>query len=149
VVRVKIHAERTSGDEWHVVIEGSCTFLSLPRLTATLASVPPATTVTVEMTVDFLDHAAHEAIDQWRNQHEASGGTVYIHDLGAVEMARTIDKPPRRAFAPIDKRAGVVPWSSWQNNGAGTRPRSVANGLAVYHRRTAPFMLPHMRELAN
>src|SRR3954463_11927479 len=35
VVRTRIHAEPTAEDEWHVVIEGSCTFLSLPRLTAT------------------------------------------------------------------------------------------------------------------
>jgi carbonic anhydrase len=56
---------------------------------------------------------------------------------------------PRRAFAPIDKRAGVVPWSCWQNSDSDAPPRSVLNGLAVYHRRTAPFMRPHMRELAN
>jgi carbonic anhydrase len=152
VVRVKIDAQQMSGDEWQVVIEGSCSFLSLPRLTATLASVPPGKTVTVEMAVDFLDHAAHEAIEQWRDEYEASGGTVLIHDVGAVEMPSTVDKPPRREFAPIDKRAGVMPWSSWQTrqsvrgNGA---LRSVVNGLAVYHRRTAPLIRPHMQELAN
>jgi carbonic anhydrase len=155
VVRVKIHAEQAGNDEWHVGIEGSCTFLSLPRLTATLASVPPATKVTVEMTVDFLDHAAHDAIDQWRKEHEASGGSVHIHDLGTVDMTSATQGPPARRVAPIDKRVGVVPWSTWQHRETGRQhrhdgaPRSMLNGLAVYHRRTAPYLRDHMRELAN
>lgn len=153
VVRVKIHAEPTAEDEWHVVIEGSCTFLSLPRLTATLASVPPATDVTLEMAVDFLDNAAREAIDSWRKGHEASGGSVHIHDVGAVGLADGVGQPPTRIFAPVDKRAGVVPWSAWQHRELIRRhdgaPRSVVNGLAVYHRRTAPLIRPHMQELAH
>jgi carbonic anhydrase len=154
VVRVKIHAEPTGTEEWRVVIEGSCTFLSLPRLTGTLATISAATTVTVEMNVDFLDHAVHEAIGQWQRRHEASGGSVRIHNVGAVEMESAVHGPPMRAFALIDKRVGVVPWSSWQqsdparlhHNGA---PRSMLNGVAVYHRRTAPFIRPHMQELAQ
>jgi carbonic anhydrase len=154
VVRVNIDAEPTSTDEWRVVIEGSCTFLSLPRLTGTLATIPPGTTVTVEMTVDFLDHAGHEAIQQWQRQHEASGGSVRIHDVGAAEMHSALQGPPARAFAPIDKRVGVVSWSSWQPSDGGPRHgngagRSILNGLAVYHRRTAPIIRPHMQELAH
>jgi carbonic anhydrase len=155
VIRVGLRAEHITADEWRVIIEGSCTFLSLPRLTATLASVPPATKVTLELTVDFLDHAAHEAIYQWRQQHEASGGSVHIHDVGALEVGSTVDGPPTRAFTPIDKRVGVMPWNSWQQGQADGSPRrnghsrSVLSGLAVYHRRTAPLLRPHMRELAH
>jgi carbonic anhydrase len=145
VIRVRLRAEHIAGDEWRVVIEGSCTFLSLPRLTATLASVPAASNVTLEMTVDFLDHAAHEAIDQWRLQHEASGGSVRVHDFGALEVGAGVDGPPARAFAPNDKQVGVVPWNSWQKR----EPSAVLTGLAVYQRRTAPLLRPHLRELAH
>lgn len=144
VVRVKIAAEEVADNQWRVDIEGSCTFLALPRLTSALASVPSGAQVTVELTVDFLDHAAHETIEEWRRQHEATGGSVQIHDLGAVEMGSALDGPPERGFAPFDKRSGVVPWSSWQQQAP-----SVLRGLATYHRRTAPALRPHLKELVD
>src|SRR5262249_54970372 len=33
------------GDEWHVVVDGACTFLALPRLTRVLSSIRSATAV--------------------------------------------------------------------------------------------------------
>ncbi|OHU08238.1 carbonic anhydrase [Mycobacterium syngnathidarum] len=145
VVRVKIAADRTGEDQWRVVIDGSVTFLSLPRLNSVLASVPDGAHVTVELAVDFIDHAGYETIDAWQRQQVASGGSVDIHDVGAVEMDSAVAGPPMRGFTPIDKRTGVVPWSSWQPQ---LRP-SVLHGLAVYHRRTAPFIRPHMKELEH
>ncbi len=79
VIRVRIEAKEV-GDEWRVVIEGACTFLALPRLTRVLASVPERTTVTVEMLVTHLDHAAHQAISDWERRHLALGGTVHLHN---------------------------------------------------------------------
>lgn len=146
VARARIHAEQTGPGEWRVGVEGSCTFLSLPRLHHTLASVPAGTRVTLEMSVDFIDHAAQQAIEDWRTQHEASGGTVVLQEVGAVELRSALAGPPSRAFTPIDTRLGVVPWSAWQSR---TAPRAVLAGLDVYHRRTAPYMRPHMEKLAN
>lgn len=77
VIRAKIAAKQ-DGDNWRVVVEGACTFLSLPRLTGVLATIPAGTVVTVEMLATYLDHAAHQAIDDWRRQHVATGGTVEI-----------------------------------------------------------------------
>lgn len=108
VVRARIHAEQTGDNQWRVVVEGSCSFLALPRLTSVLASVPPGTTATVELAVDFLDHAAYDVIDDWRRQHRAAGGTVHIHDLGAVEMHSATAGPPIRRFNLIDKRPEVT-----------------------------------------
>ncbi|WP_036435266.1 bifunctional SulP family inorganic anion transporter/carbonic anhydrase [Mycobacterium sp. URHB0044] len=170
VVRTRIHAERTGDDEWRVLIEGSCTFLSLPRLTQELASVPPNATATVELSVDFLDHAAHEAIKEWQRQHEAAGGTVRIRELGAVHLDSAVEGPPERAMTSVDQLAGIVPWKSWQRdsrphsngnhtngngtngehtNGNGGPTRPMLDGLAVYQRRTAPFMRPHLKDLAR
>jgi carbonic anhydrase len=65
---------------------GACTFLALPRLTRVLASVPERATVTVDISVNYLDHAAHQAISDWQRQHHAAGGTVRMH--GLVETGR-------------------------------------------------------------
>ncbi len=78
VMWFRIHAQ-PAGDEWNVVIEGTCTFLSLPRLTQVLGSIPKGTTVNVTMSVIYLDHGAHQAIADWQQRHQAAGGMVHIH----------------------------------------------------------------------
>lgn len=80
VVRAKVDAHPV-GDEWRVIVEGACTFLSLPRLTRELASVPERATVTLHIAVSYLDHAAHQAITDWQRQHHATGGKVRIHGV--------------------------------------------------------------------
>jgi carbonic anhydrase len=82
VIRARVRAE-PDGDDWRVVVEGACTFLALPRLTRELAIVPARASVTVHIAVNYLDHAAHQAISDWQQQHRATGGTVRIH--GAFE----------------------------------------------------------------
>jgi carbonic anhydrase len=166
VVRTRIQAEPDDENTWRVVIEGSCSFLSLPQLTGVLASVPPGTKATVELAVDFIDHAAREAIDDWRRQHTASGGAVDIRQLGSVDMDSALSGPPVREINGIDVRPGLMPWSSWQNghvNGRhhgdgspgdahernGNSLPAVVHGLAVYQRRTAPHLRPHMEKLAD
>jgi carbonic anhydrase len=154
VVRTRIVAEQADETNWRVVIEGSCSFLSLPQLTGVLASVPQGTKATVELSVDFIDHAAHGAIEDWRRQHEAAGGTVHIRQLGSVEMDSALDGPPVREIQAIDARSGVMPWSSWRatdTNGQGHQgdSASVLDGLAVYQRRTAPHLRPHLEKLAH
>lgn len=154
VVRARIHAESDDEGTWHIVIEGSCSFLSLPQLTGVLDSIPRGAKATVELSVDFIDHAAREAIDHWRRQHCAGGGSVNIRELGAVDMDSALKGPPIRDINGVDVRPGLMPWSSWQNGHVNGQRRkgdspSVVNGLAVYQRRTAPVLRPHMEELAH
>ncbi len=85
VIRARVDA-RSVGEEWYVRVEGAATFLALPRLTRVLASIPPRTSVTVNISVNYLDHAAHQAITDWERQHQATGGTVRI--LGSVETGQ-------------------------------------------------------------
>jgi carbonic anhydrase len=76
VIRVRVDA-RAIGDEWRVVVVGAaCTFLALPRLTRVLSSVPAGRRVTVIISVNYLDHAAHQSITDWQRQYEATGGTI-------------------------------------------------------------------------
>jgi carbonic anhydrase len=155
VVRTRIVAEPVDANNWRVVIEGSCSFLSLPRLTSVLATIPPGTNATLEMSVDFIDRAAHEAIDDWRSQHCASGGTVELRQLGSVHLDSALEGPPIRELQGVDVRSGVMPWSSWQHGQRNGHPvtsessPSVVNGLAVYQRRTAHHVRPHMEKLAH
>ena len=93
VTRARVEAKPV-GDEWCVTIEGTCTFLSLPRLTRVLTSIPSATTVTVIMSVNYLDHAAHQAITDWQQQYEAMGGTVRtcgIAETGQLARPTLVD----------------------------------------------------------
>lgn len=88
VVRARIEAKPV-GDGWHVVVEGACTFLALPRLTGVLASIPERTSVTFHLLTNYLDHAAHQAISDWQRRHCATGGQVHVREsLDASESDR-------------------------------------------------------------
>ncbi len=78
----KIHVDiEERGDKWHARIEGSLTFLSVPTLTAKLGEIPPGAPVDIDLMVDFMDHAAFEALHSWRVIQEKSGGKVDIDEL--------------------------------------------------------------------
>lgn len=91
VIRAKIDAHPI-GDEWRVVVEGTCTFLALPRLTQVLAAIPERTTVTLHIAANYLDHAAHQAITDWQRQHHATGGEVHVH--GGLTRGHSSRKAP-------------------------------------------------------
>lgn len=97
VIRAEVEA-MPYGDEWRVIVEGACTFLTLPRLTRVLASVPERATVTLHIAADYLDHAAHQAITDWQRQHRATGGTVQIH--GALKTGKLTTRVHRGLVEP-------------------------------------------------
>lgn len=164
VVRAGIHAEPLGArDEqrWRVVIDGSCSFLSLPRLSHVLASVPSGSHVTVELEVDFLDHPVHDALDAWRRRHVSNGGTVEIEESGTATLREAQDRPPARGSSRSALRGGFAPWRSWQRHGrsghAGPAPETpdvpvplspVLAGVDSYHRRHAHLLRPHVQELS-
>ncbi|MGY1941756.1 SulP family inorganic anion transporter, partial [Nocardia gipuzkoensis] len=85
VVKVSVRATPVAGtDRWIVRVDGTCTFLALPKLTKELVTVPAGTDVLVELTVDFLDHACYEAIRDWARQHESTGGNVEFVEIGTA-----------------------------------------------------------------
>lgn len=83
VIRSRVEVEHI-GDQWHVTLAGACTFLSLPKLTRVLASIPDGAAVIVDVSTNYLDHNAHQAIDDWQRQHKAAGGTVSIRHRATV-----------------------------------------------------------------
>ncbi|UOT05494.1 bifunctional SulP family inorganic anion transporter/carbonic anhydrase [Rhodococcus opacus] len=159
VIHPKMRAEPVGSEDsgrWRVTVEGSCSFLSMPALTGILAKVPEGAHVTVELAVDFLDHAMFEAIDDWKRHHERKGGTVVIDALGPVDMDAVGASPPRRGIGVVSPR-GFAPWKSWQprhtdTENSTTTPaalRPVLAGVSEYHRRNAAQLLPHLDELRD
>lgn len=145
VVRVSVHAQQVPGsDRWVVTIDGSCTFLALPTLTGELGRVPSDADVTVEMTVDFLDHAAFEALEEWVRQQDANGGSVHFVEIGSARMADAPAGPPARGF-------GRAVWDEilgpWRREEAAENP--VTAGVAAYHRSHAHVVRPHLDELRD
>lgn len=137
---------------WRVLVEGTLSFLSIPRLSRVLAQVPRGSHVVVEMVVDFLDHAAYEHLAGWRQQHEATGGTVVVDEVGPVRNnGDTGDGPARRVWMPALSRA-FSPWWVWQserqeNDHGALRP--LLAGVREYHQRSAPEVHPHLTQLAD
>jgi carbonic anhydrase len=161
VVRAGIHAEPLGArDEqrWRVVIDGSCSFLALPRLSHVLASVPSGSHVTVELEVDFLDHPVQDTLDAWRRRHVSNGGTVEIEESGTASLREAQDRPPVRGSSRSALRGGFAPWRSWQRHGrtghTGPSPEvpgplsPVLAGVDNYHRRHAHLLRPHVQELS-
>jgi carbonic anhydrase len=80
LANIKVFVEE-KGERAHVRIEGSMSFIAVPQLAAALAQVPAGRDVDVDLMVDFMDHAAFEALHSWRVSHEKTGGRVDIDEL--------------------------------------------------------------------
>ena len=167
VVRSSIRARRVTTAEddehqqsWQVTIEGSCSFLSLPRLNSVLLTIPPRSRVNIDLEADFVDHSVVEALRAWQNQHEQTGGTVLIQEHGTASLRDTLDGPPRRGPHRSAISSGLAPWNRWQAPQAAQSaeegdtstpqgPTAVLQGVENYHRRNAPLVREDLKELAT
>ncbi|HVV08763.1 bifunctional SulP family inorganic anion transporter/carbonic anhydrase [Amycolatopsis sp.] len=151
-----IRAE-VGADGWRVVIEGALSALSLPRLSVVLSGIPRGTRVTLELVVDYLDHAAFDALSAWQHSHESSGGTVLIDEIGHpwFEQGKS-DEPTvhKGRVRPVLPR-WFAPWSQWQSAHAGTHvpaqrtDSSMRRGVAEFERRTSLLVKPILGRLAD
>lgn len=145
VVRVLIVAAPVPGSRrWVVAIDGTCTFLALPKLTAELAKVPADAEVTVEMAVDFLDHATHEFLTEWARERETHGSAVEFVELGGERMATALAGPPERGHFRQVVDQVIGPWRR-----TGDREDRIAAGIAAYHRGHAHLLRPHLDKLRH
>ncbi|MBG0830781.1 bifunctional SulP family inorganic anion transporter/carbonic anhydrase [Planomonospora sp. ID67723] len=169
-VNVHVQAE-PCGRRWHVLIDGSLTFLGVPRLTAELHAVPAGADVDLDLNIDFMDNAAFEAIHAWRQEHERGGGTVNIDEIhdewyamaasGARMLpAKTPPRPPdhwwlpwshrrRRRHAPASVSASAsAPAGHLPQSTTGAVPDLLA-GAREFHHRTAPLIRPVLHGMAR
>lgn len=156
VIHPKMSAEPVGSEDsgrWRVSVEGSCSFLSMPALTALLDKIPAGAHVRMELAVDFLDNAMFEAIDDWKRHYESNGGTVVIDPLGSVDIDDVGATPPRRGVGVASPRH-LAPWKSWQPQGRGAESdpaalQPVLAGVSEYHRRSAAQLQPHLDDLRD
>lgn len=94
-----------------LVLEGSATFLRLPKLAAVLEALPPAVTLHVDFKgLSYIDHACLTLLMDWEKQHEALGGKLVL-DWETLRARFRQSRPrPRFEFggssSSISSRAG-------------------------------------------
>lgn len=142
-------------DGWRVVIRGSLVFLGVGRLVRGLRAIPLGQRVVLELHIDFLDHGAFEAIDDWRVGYERLGGHVEVdevHDTWFSKATRGIPALRKTPLSPLPR--WFAPWSHWQRHRTVTVPRPRADadpmmrGMREFERTTAPLVRPFLAELA-
>ncbi|HWD06441.1 MAG TPA: bifunctional SulP family inorganic anion transporter/carbonic anhydrase [Amycolatopsis sp.] len=149
MVHAGVHVE--VGERTRVVIEGALTFLSVPHLTKVLAGVPERADVTLELLVDYLDHAAFDCLRGWQHAHVRAGGTVVVDEIGHPWFGRGTSGAPtvRRSVAARVVPRWLAPWSQWQATVL-PEPRSpLVRGASEFQRRTAPLLHDTLRGLAD
>ncbi|MGI5349710.1 bifunctional SulP family inorganic anion transporter/carbonic anhydrase [Streptomyces sp. CA-250714] len=98
-----------SGGGYRAVVQGQLTFLAVPRLSRALAQVPEGAKAVVELEGSFMDHAAYEALEDWRTAHTATGGEAEVRGRAGQEIGE-----PSTAHT-------CTPWTPWRNHQC-TRP---------------------------
>ena len=131
-----IHSER-DGDGWRVLVEGALSALSIPRLSSVLGGIPQGSTVTLELVVDYLDHAAFDTLSAWQQSHEQAGGTVIVDEVGHPWFERSKAGEPvvHKAKARHVVPRWFAPWSEWQQAVEEPAPEVPAPGRGSTHRR--------------
>ncbi|WP_211260822.1 bifunctional SulP family inorganic anion transporter/carbonic anhydrase [Amycolatopsis jejuensis] len=145
-----IHVEEHGG-EWRVIVEGVLTFLSVPRLTKVLGTIPAGSKVTLELVADYLDHAAFESLSAWQQAHERGGGTVTVDEIGHPWFAKGKEGRPtvRRTAAARAVPRWLAPWSAWQAGDMPVPRQRTHRGATEFQRRAAPLLKDMLSDLAN
>jgi carbonic anhydrase len=125
-----------SGEVWRVDVEGSVSFLSLPRLARVLSRIPSGAHVSIELVVDYLDHAAFDHLHAWCAEHERAGGQVDVDEIGHKWFRRSDDDSSHRRRTAIPHLPRwFAPWSQWQEvtapHGDAQRATAPATELAA------------------
>jgi carbonic anhydrase len=154
LTRASVRVEQEP-DGWRVVMRGSLVFFGVGNLVRALRAIPLGQRVVLEMHVDFLDHGAYEAIEDWRAGYERLGGHVEVdevHDTWFSKATKGIPALRKTPLSPLPR--WFAPWSHWQHARQVTLPRQRADadpmirGMREFERTTAPLVRPFLAELA-
>jgi carbonic anhydrase len=103
LMRVELQVVELDG-ELHATLRGALTFLVVPVIARELALIAPAKTVRLRVDAHQIDHAAIEAIRDWRVGYEAAGGKVVKQpldelwrELASVKPNGELSTAPKRA----------------------------------------------------
>lgn len=154
--RTSIRTEQ-DGDRWHVRVAGSLTFLSVPGLSRALAEIPAGAAVDIDLYVDFMDHAAFDALHSWRIDHQRRGGIVDIDEIHERWYHPSASgTPPQSAAEKSPSPRWFAPWATWQADRTGAQENGhpieltpLVVGARDYHRRARPLVHPFLQRLAR
>ncbi|MGW0602742.1 SulP family inorganic anion transporter [Streptomyces sp. NPDC002640] len=96
----------------HVHVRGQLTFLVVPRLSRVLHLIPEGADAVVELHGSFVDHAAYESLEDWRNSHRAHGGSVRLTGLRRGLTAAGAASPAEAATNPPTDDASAPPFDT-------------------------------------
>jgi carbonic anhydrase len=158
VVRAPIEVKPYGADEqsthWRIDIDGTLSFLLLPRLTKVLSTMPPGSHVRLTLNADYIDEAVSEAISDWRTAHEATGGVVAIVETTPAKLHHAHTTRPRRHY--LSRSIGPISWPSrdisWPPRDNGDRDdadASILDGVSEYHRSGRGELYPRLAELTD
>jgi len=78
-LEAEVFTSEEGGSELNLELVGAATFLSIPSLAKTLEKIPSDAILHVHLHhLAYIDHACLELLTQWGDQHEKSGGKVYL-----------------------------------------------------------------------
>lgn len=98
-------------------VEGSLSFLAVPRLSRRLGDIPAGRDVRIDLVTDYLDHAAYDHLQAWTARHRSTGEQVEVVEPACARAWRV----------PAPGRAQAVSARSWVP-GCGGRGRCCAPG---------------------
>ncbi|WP_423509660.1 SulP family inorganic anion transporter [Streptomyces xinghaiensis] len=152
LARTRISVAESRGVH-QVRAHGQLTFLAVPRLSRALGRVPPGATALVELDGSFMDHAAYETLQHWRETHVARGGRVAVTGRAGQDICEP------------SSGHGCRPWTPWRNHQCVQGPAGEAvprgerrptagsvqltGGLRAFQRNTAPLVREELARLAR
>ncbi|WP_328720309.1 bifunctional SulP family inorganic anion transporter/carbonic anhydrase [Streptomyces sp. NBC_00247] len=111
LARTRISVTESDG-RFLVIVRGQLTFLAVPRLSRVLNQLPQGVDAIVELDGFFMDHAAYEAIQDWRTTQVAHGGNIVFTGRSGGRIA----EPASAAHSCCR------PWTPWRNHHCHDRP---------------------------
>jgi MFS superfamily sulfate permease-like transporter len=93
-------------------LQGTATFLSLPRLATSLERIPTGTELHVHFDrLDLIDHACLDLLVNWKRRHENTGGSLVLDWEGLHAKFCPRASKPIAAHVPVtgDRPTEVMP----------------------------------------
>jgi MFS superfamily sulfate permease-like transporter len=102
--RLQIHRQDDPENRWTVLrLQGTATFLGLPKLARALDEIPPETELHVRFEqLSLIDHACLELLINWERQHQNGGGSLVIDWQGLQgKFVQSQAGPPQTSSGPM------------------------------------------------